>query len=146
MNKIEYVEQYVPKRDQERMDKLPQWAQTLIRVMAMRVDEAEKKVDSILAEKPGRVVLLGNRTSTGLRDVERSLGDRATVRFYLKDPKARDTWRHIIECRLRDGALDIHAHNGSLVLSPQSSNVAQARVIDHSALHRFQEVLEKAGE
>ena len=144
--KEKYVEQYVPQRHRARMDKLPKWAQNLIEIMAMRVGEAEKKTDSILAEKPGRVVLLDSRAGGTLRNVERSLGDRATVRFYLKDPKAEDAWKHIIECRLRESALDIHGYYGSLVLSPQSSNVAQARVINHSALHRFQEVLEKAGE
>ena len=141
-----YIEQCVPKRYQDRLDKLPKWAQSLVQILAMRVSEAEKKTDNILAEKPGRVVLLDSKAGGTIRDVERSLGDGALIRFYLKDPKAEDAWRHIIECRLSNGALDIHAYNGSLILTPQSSNVANVRVVSHSTLHNLQEVLEKAGE
>ena len=141
----EAIIRQVPDHRHAQIAKLPKWAQSVIDVLARKVESEKKKMDQTLSRGPARVNLL-DWEDMPLGEVERGLGDRADIRFYLSDPTVENKRREgqIIDCRIRDDALEIVAYNSALVISPLSSNVVQARCLHWVDLQKLQELERKS--
>ena len=141
----EAVARQVHEKHHERIEKLPQWAQRVMDMLAQKVEDGKKKMDRTLSRTPARVNLL-DWEDMPLGEVERGLGDRADIRFYLSDPTPENRAREgqVIDCRIRNDALEISAYNSALIISPQSSNVVQARCLHWLDLQKLQELEQKS--
>ena len=109
---------------EEKISKLPKWAQYHIQILERDLANAETQIEQIGGAVARGSSLVSYQTSS----VQANLPDRSHVQFRLSDKRS-------VEMSLRITGnkryLHIYAKGGTLVLKPEMSNVIDITVISH---------------
>lgn len=110
---------------EDRISKLPRWAQDHIHDLERKVTELERKVDAAYDTNPDETDVF---LEDGMND--RPLPRHSTVVFKMTDVNKRRHQREDIRVRVdRDGMLEIMGGN-TISIKPQATNLVRVRLHD----------------
>ena len=111
-----------------RLAKLPVWAQDEISRLRARVSELEEHVSALTGEMPKEPVAVRNIYAEN--PVPVAWGPYEAISFSSTgEPfnEIRSVTEGVISARVVNGALELMAHDGTLVVEPRASNVVRVR-------------------
>lgn len=112
----------------EDLTKLPVWAQKEISQLRTRVNELEEHVSALMGEVPKEPIAVRNIYAEN--PVPVAWGPYEAISFSSTgEPfsELRYTTEGVISARVVNGALELMAHDGTLVIEPRASNVVRLR-------------------
>ena len=108
--------------------KLPVWAQKEISQLRARVAELEENVSALMGEMPKEPIAVRNIFAE--TPVPVAWGPRDTISFSSTGEPFNEishVTEGVISARVVNGALELNALNGMLVIEPRASNVVRVR-------------------